>query len=206
MSLHRAEYALPLALTLVLGLCQAVIGADTSHCDQCGCHQVRKVTRLVKTCKTIRIPKYEKNQESAFFPKKGMVPYCEKRCEPNYEICGHVCKCERCIERHAPCEEITHVVKKNECKDGTVCTKEVHHDKYYDYQLSFTHRVQITSNPTVECQTNYGATSRGCFKDVCLPSPTGDHCECTVPEVRWVTFHVCSGCSHCWPAGESIAE
>lgn len=200
MTFHRTGYSLVAAFAFLLAGQQGGIAADTSHCDQCGCHQVRKVTRLVKTCITIRIPKYESAQESAFFPKKGMVPHCEKRCEPNYEVSGHVCLCERCTERHEPCEEVTHVVKKHDCKGGTECHTEVHHDQYYDYEVSFTHRVHVTSCPTVECQTNYGAVNGGCFKDVCLPSPTGEHCERTVPEVKWVTFNVCSGCDHCWPA------
>lgn len=189
------------AVCCVLGF-PAVAEAADCHCDHCGCHKITKVTRLVKTCTLISIPKYEKNLTSSYFPKKGMVPHCKHRCEPNYEVCGRSCVCGKCIEREEPCEIITHVVKKGPCPEDTVCSTEEHHDSHFDYEFTVTNRYKITSCPTSECQTNMGASPCGCFKDVCLPTPTGEQCECVVPVVKWVTFNVCPDCKHHWAAHE----
>jgi hypothetical protein len=185
---------------------QLTLWAESGDCDQCGCHRIKKVTRLVKTNTTITTPRYQCTSENAFFPKKGIVRHCKKRCEANNVVCGSnwltTCPCEQCMEHHETCEIITHEVRKSHWPDDNVCSTSEHHDSHVDYDPEFNHRVRVKGCPTLECQVNRGASACGCFKNVCLSKPSGEDCTFVVPEVKWVTFNVCGECDHCWAAHE----
>ncbi|MCG8448031.1 MAG: hypothetical protein MI725_00435 [Pirellulales bacterium] len=193
-----------LRLFLILAGCVAIVSlggwavaaGGGCCCPHCGCDKIKKVTRLVTSFEEVEMPAYHCLSTKSFRPAKGLVDYTCYRSDKFYTLHTKWCCRESCsCEEH--CEDIKHCVDKNPCDGKCKCYEEHHHKKHYHYELACTSRGCVSCELRQGCKTLYGASPKGCFCKVCTKQPTGEVCRCTVPVVRWVTFHVCPDCKGC---------
>jgi len=193
-----------LQLTTLLALSSVgswTIAADCC-CSHCGCKQTKKMTRLVTSLEAIETPVYQCTSAKSFHPTKGIVSHTKYRCDKFYKLHTKWCCQEHCV-CHEHCEDVTHYVDMNPCDSECACHTEHHHKKYFDYQISCRCRGCMSCQVERGCKTHYGASPKGCHKQVCTKQPTGEVSTRVVPVVRWVTFHVCRQCDRRWPTGKT---
>jgi len=179
------------------------IAADC--CSHCGCKQTKKITRLVTSLEEIEVPVYQCTTAKSFRPKKGMLCYTEFRSDKFYKLYTKWCRKEHAV-CHEHCEKVTHYVDKNPCDSECECHTEEHHKKYFDYQITYRSRICMSCEVERGCKTLYGASPKGCTKQVCTKQPTGEVCTRVVPVVRWVTLHACTQCDHRWSSEQAASR
>ena len=72
-----------LSFVIILSpLLASLPAAGADHCcESCGCRKVKKVTRLVKTMKEIKIPRYQCSPSETFYQEKGKICHTGYRCD-----------------------------------------------------------------------------------------------------------------------------